>query len=94
MEACVYSDASGTHVVGLMTITLRRSTLEGRIDQQMGEPLVTIDVTGGTGRFRRATGELVLDLEQYDETNCHPQAGICFEWKERGRITGRLRLGR
>lgn len=59
----------------------------------MDEPLVTIDVTGGTGRFRRATGELVLDLEQYDQTNCYPQAGICFEWKERGRITGRLRLG-
>jgi hypothetical protein len=55
-------------------------------------PSFTMTITGGTGRFARVGGELVLGpFVQSDQRNCN-RALICFDWTDTAPINGALRL--
>ncbi len=47
-------------------------------------------VQSGSGRFSGATGTLVLDVEQFNRTNCDPFTGLCFNWDEHITISGTI----
>lgn len=94
LEACAYWDTV-MRVAGVLTITTPGGhVLTAGLDEVFYGALdTTFTVTGGTGRFRRATGTLTLRLEAFDQRNCHPRVGVCLNWSEQGPVTGTVRLG-
>ena len=88
---------------GTFLVTVRSGdTLYGTINGTLGggPPDLPLQITGGTGRFARASGTLTLgSINQFDYSNCYPIPGepgaeTCFDWHETATISGNLVLGR
>jgi hypothetical protein len=92
LNTCV--DVSGpVHIAGTFALVTRRGAqLRGTIDASVGGGFddVPVAITGGTRRFAGATGTLHLDVTMFDQRNCEPRVGICFDWSEHADITGTI----
>jgi hypothetical protein len=88
LHMCV-TNVSPIHVVGTFDLLASRGQVHGTIDAELSNGLEAVPVTiaGGTGRFAGAGGNLVLSIEQFNETNCEPNL-VCLNWDERGTING------
>jgi hypothetical protein len=80
------------------TVTFRRrsgATVTGTIAGTLpsgGGPTFAVTVTGGTKRYARARGDLVIGpLAESAQHNCDPRVGICLDWTDTGPVTGTLR---
>jgi hypothetical protein len=88
---CLTSD-NALHAVGTFELVTRAGAqLHGAIDTDVTNGLhgLPVTITGGTGRFAAATGNLVLDIVMFNERNC-TRNNICLSWDERGTITGTI----
>jgi hypothetical protein len=86
------TSANPIHAVGTFELVTRAGAqLHGAIDAELPSGLhgVPVTITGGTGRFAAATGNLVLDIVMFNESDC-TRGGICLSWEERGTITGTI----
>jgi hypothetical protein len=92
-DACITRTASGFTFGGSVTFVTRtgaklRGTIGGTFSGS-GSPSFTVQVTGGSKRFARATGSLVIGpFTTTNETNC--AHGICVDFTLTGPVTGTL----
>jgi hypothetical protein len=89
---CVTSTGPLHVVGGFQLVTRAGAQLDGTIDADLPNALqsVPVTITGGTERFAGATGNLVLAITEFNQTNCDPRVGICLNWEEQGTITGTI----
>ena len=93
-DVCFTTTATGHDYAGTARFTMRsgaklRGTIVGSTSGGP-PPFYPFTVTGGTRRFRHATGTLNLGgFTETNQTNC--SHGICTEWTDTGPITGTLR---
>jgi hypothetical protein len=95
-DVCVTSTSPITFA-GTVTFTRRTgATLTGTIGNTFtgsGGPVFLVTVTGGTGRYARATGSLVIGpLGESDQHNCVPGVfpPLCIDWTDSGPLAGTL----
>jgi hypothetical protein len=97
LHFCVVSASGPFHFTGTLDFVTRKGAqLHGVIDADVLTPLLDVPVTinGGTKRFKNATGSLLLDINQFNQTNCEPRVGVCFNWDELDTITGEITVRR
>ena len=96
-EICVEVTPQITFGGTFLITVLSGDTLTGAINGTFagGALSLPLQITGGTGRFARASGTLTLGpINQFDFSNCDPRVGICLDWHETATISGNLVVGR
>jgi hypothetical protein len=89
-DVCITS-LSPITFVGTVTFTRRTgATLTGTISgTSTGGATFLVTVTGGTGRYERTTGSLVIGpLIRSDQHNC--EHALCLDWTDTGPLVGTL----
>jgi hypothetical protein len=95
-DVCINTSPFPIRFAGNIVFTTRNggATLTGTIGGIFvggPGPSFSVTVTGGTKRFAKTEGELVLGpFVKSNELNCTP-ALICFDWTDTARVTGTLR---
>ena len=95
LEVCVTQLESSFSAVGTALFTTRSGAkVRGTIDSSFPSGQLatyTVKVTGGTKRYSRVLGTLVMGpLTQSDFRDCDA-GGICSTWTDAGALTGTLR---
>jgi hypothetical protein len=95
-SVCITQGPSALSFAGTASFrTHSGAQLHGTIDNSgpLGQyPTFVLTVTGGTRRYRHATGTLTLGpLAESNSTSCDPRSGVCLDWTDRGPLTGALR---
>lgn len=95
-DVCITQGASSLSFAGTASFTTHSgASLEGTVGgtTPLGQyPTFVVTVTGGTRRYRHATGTLTMgELTESNLSNCDPRSGICTSWSETGPLSGRLR---
>lgn len=92
LDACLSTVAPGYTFTGTIKFTFRSGAkLRGTINSHIEEPPVQflVDVTGGTKRFAKARGTLVLG--PFTQSNCtRLEHQTCTAWTDTGHIGGTL----
>jgi hypothetical protein len=95
-DACITQGSSNLTFTGTASFTTHSgASLDGTIGGTgpLGQyPTFVVTVTGGTRRYRHATGTLTMgELTESNLADCDPRVGICLSWSETGPLSGRLR---
>jgi hypothetical protein len=94
-DVCVTNSSPSLSFAGTASFTTHSgASLHGTIGNTgaVGQPpTFVVTVTGGTRRYRHATGTLTMGaLTESSFTGCDPRTGVCTSWSETGPLSGRL----